>query len=485
MPEYLAPGVYVEEIPSGSTTIEGVSTSTAGFAGETVRGPLRPTLVRSWTEFVRRYGEFIDGAPSAYTSAHLPYAVRGFFENGGARLVVARVAGGSAAAARLSVRGLSGSLELRATGPGNWGNKVGVTVRQSPEASTLFALEVDHADLRERFDRLSVVPGVPEFAPGVVNQASELVEITACPDGPIAADTRALLSGGTDAPAGLEDYLGEASGTGLHALAGISGISIMAAPGDVLVEGLAGAIVAVCESKRDRFAVTAERDPSRPAALIGPVRDTSWGATYYPWLRVEAPHLAAGSTLVPPHGHICGIYARVDGARGVHRPPANEQVRGAAGLSRAVTQAEHELLNPRGVNVIRDFRPQRGIVVWGARTMAGDVEWKYVNVRRFFIFLERSIEHGLQWVVFEPNTEPTWREVRRSIENFLTRLWRDGALAGDRVERAFFVRCDRTTMTQADIERGRLICEIGVAPISPAEFVILRLAFQTAADGGF
>jgi phage tail sheath protein FI len=167
----------------------------------------------------------------------------------------------------------------------------------------------------------------------------------------------------------------------------------------------------------------------------------------------------------------------------VHKAPANEDVRGIIGLSHAVTNAQQEILNPRGVNVLRDFRPQRGILVWGARTMAPEAEWKYINVRRLFIFIERSIARGLQWVVFEPNAEATWVKVRAAVETFLSKVWRDGALAGRVAEEAFFVRCDRTTMTAADVQGGRLVCEIGIAPIRPAEFMILRIGVRTA-DGG-
>ena len=485
MPEYLAPGVHLEEIPSGSRPIEGVSTSVAGFVGETERGPVRPTFVTGWAEFARRYGGFSGGAAVPATNHYLPYAVRGFFENGGARLVLARVAAARATTAALSIAAPAGSLDMRAVGPGSWGNDVRVTVRPSPTDAGLFALDVACRGLSETFERLSTDPSRPGFAITLVNPASEIVEIIACPDGSPASVTGAALAGGTDAPVALDDYVGvtfRTSATGLEALAGIGGISLVAAPDDVSVEGLASAVIGACESGRDRFAVTAAPDPSRPAALIRPIRETSWGATYYPWLRVEAAHLPAGSTLVPPHGHVCGIYARVDASRGVHRPPANEEVRGVAGLSHAVTPADQDVLNPRGVNVIRDFRPERDIVVWGARTMASDTEWKYVNVRRLIIFVERSINRGLQWVVFEPNGERTWLEVRRSVEQFLTRTWRDGALPGRRVEEAFYVRCDRTTMAEADILQGRLICEIGVAPVKPAEFVIIRISVNTSSD---
>lgn len=194
---------------------------------------------------------------------------------------------------------------------------------------------------------------------------------------------------------------------------------------------------------------------------------------------------------MPPGGHVLGIYARTDIARGVHRAPANEEVRGiitddlrgpghVGPLEFRTSKGVQDILNPRGINVMRDFRAdQRAIRVWGARTMADDPEWKYVNVRRLFIFLEEWIHEGTQFVVFEPNNEATWAIVRRSISSFLTRVWRDGALMGATPEEAFFVKCDRTTMTQDDLDNGRLICLIGVAPVKPAEFVIFRFSQKT------
>jgi len=182
---------------------------------------------------------------------------------------------------------------------------------------------------------------------------------------------------------------------------------------------------------------------------------------------------------VPPGGHVLGVYARNDLERGVFKAPANEVLRGVVALEYDVDRAQQEMLNPRGVDVIRSF-PGRGIRVWGARTLSSNALWKYVSVRRLFIFLERSIYEGTQWVVFEPNDEALWARVRDTIRLFLRAQWRNGALFGAREEEAFFITCDRTTMTQDDILNGRLVCEIGIAPVRPAEFVILRL-FQWAA----
>jgi phage tail sheath protein FI len=229
-----------------------------------------------------------------------------------------------------------------------------------------------------------------------------------------------------------------------------------------------------------RFAVIDCGDRQSPA-LVDAMRrrfDSPFGALYYPWVRVADP--AAGrDLLVPPSGFICGIYARVDLNRGVWKAPANEVLRIATGLERDITSSEQTRLNPAHVNCLRQI-PGRGFRVMGARTLSTDPEWKYVNVRRLLLFLESSIEAGIKWAVFEPNGDQLWTNVRRSVEDFLQSQWRDGALVGSRPNEAFFVRCDRTTMTQEDLNDGRLVCLVGVAPIRPAEFVIFRIGQWTA-----
>ncbi|HEY3284044.1 MAG TPA: phage tail sheath C-terminal domain-containing protein, partial [Armatimonadota bacterium] len=250
-------------------------------------------------------------------------------------------------------------------------------------------------------------------------------------------------------------------------------------------------IINQCELMRYRFAVLDSIVP--PIDTMSDVQnqrqqfDTKYAALYYPWLLIPDPFPTSLNRIaeypVPPSGHIVGVYARTDIERGVHKAPANEVVRGIVGLRRTLNKEQQDILNPYpvNINVIRDFRPNnRGIRVYGGRVMTSDPDWKYVNVRRLLIFLEASIDRGLQWVVFEPNAEPLWARVRRSISNFLTLAWRDGALEGTKPEEAYFVKCDRTTMTQTDIDSGRLICLVGVAPVKPAEFVIIRIGLWTA-----
>ncbi len=273
------------------------------------------------------------------------------------------------------------------------------------------------------------------------------------------------------------------------ALSALANVSIVAAPGSTELGPLADAIqsrlIAHAEAPGSyRFAVL-DVPPGRSPADAASYRarfDSKCAAFYYPWVTVADPlaKTNAPKTLnLPPSGFICGIYARTDAERGVFKAPANEVVRSAVGFERTVGQADQEMLNPAGVNCLRHFEG-RGNLLWGARTASSDPEWKHVNVRRYFTYLEQSIDLGTQWAVFEPNGEPLWANVRGDITNFLYQEWTRGALFGSKSEEAFFVRCDRTTMTQNDLDNGRLICLIGVAPIKPAEFVIFRIGQWTA-----
>jgi phage tail sheath protein FI len=278
------------------------------------------------------------------------------------------------------------------------------------------------------------------------------------------------------------DSMEPADRTGLYTFKNVDEINIAAIPG-VTSKYLQQKLITHCEvDMKDRFAVldsmaTADLDEIKEQRNLF---DTSYAALYYPWLYMYDP-LSKDYINIPPSGHVCGIYARTDVERGVHKAPANEKINGAVnterlnGSYRIINKGTQEILNPLGVNCTRIF-PGRGIRVWGARTMSSNSLWKYVNVRRLFLFLEESIEDGTQWVVFEPNDQKLWARVIQTITQFLTSVWKSGALMGATPEEAFFVKCDRTTMTQSDIDNGRLIVLIGVAPVKPAEFVIFRIA---------
>ena len=649
MAEYLSPGVYVEEVKTGPRPIEGVSTSTAGFAGVTERGPAQPRMVTSWSDYQRWYGGYLDPGKS-----YLPFGIQGFFENGGQRAFVARVTGQKAVAASLEIPAQAGSggttvLRVEAIGKGAWGNGLVIRVLTasladpaSPSTSGLFRIQiiyyagyVDGApqpfvdpfidpldslnlsnpkrkepDAVEDYDNLSADPLSPDYVLTTINGRSHLVVMsyrntvakqdpvpvrpensdpssltmptapnglnlvftargqgvwadaisikfdvagashklsiqsptgnetfevlantvlpmingssravrvrwgtqpsdTKPPELPAASVAAAnlkkgknvFLKDGADSdPVTAQDYIGNSAlpvnkRTGLAGLEVIDEISLLCVPDEVRT-GFAGqvtnALVDQCERLRYRFVVLSTDEQSERAgdpAKVEPPRDSSYGAVYFPWVRVIDPRTQRDFT-VPAAGHMTGIYARVDVERGVHKAPANEVVRAIVTrdlgadrkpLDYIINKQEHDILNPKGVDVIRDFRERgRGIRVWGARTMSTDTQWKYVNVRRLFIFVEASIDRGTQWVVFEPNDETTWSAVRRSLTGFLTSVWRSGGLMGTTVDEAFFVKCDRTTMTQDDIDNGRLICLVGIAPVKPAEFVIFRISQKTA-----
>jgi uncharacterized protein len=288
------------------------------------------------------------------------------------------------------------------------------------------------------------------------------------------------LGGGDDRLPDLtpDDFVGVDGGsdnrTGIQALEDIDEISICLAPG-IWASTVHNALIQHCETLKDRFAILDPQDglSIEEIRTVRKTLDTKYAALYYPWIEVRDPSVQR-NVYVAPSGHMAGIYARVDVERGVHKAPANEVIRGITKIAQDVTKREQDLLNPEGINALRFF-PGRGNRVWGARVATSDASWKYINVRRLFIFLEESIDEGTQFVVFEPNDEPLWARVRQTITNFLTTVWRSGALQGTKPDEAFFVKCDRTTMTQDDIDNGRLICVIGVAPVKPAEFVIFRI----------
>lgn len=297
------------------------------------------------------------------------------------------------------------------------------------------------------------------------------------------------LVGGSDgnvAKVSAATYIGADNGpgkrTGLQAFIENNNVSIMAIPG-VTDANVQSTLIAFCENRASCFAILdlpLELKKTNEVAEFRDMYDSNYAAAYHPWVEM----MDMGSkrpAYFPPSGAMAGVFARVDVDRGVHKAPANEIVRGCTGLSCSYNDAEQDILNPIGVNLIRAFTG-RGIRVWGARTMSSNGLWKYINVRRLFIYVEQSIKNNTSWVVFEPNSEALWGRVKRTVETFLATCWRDGALAGSTPEQAYFVECGPTTMTQDDIDNGRLICNIGIAPVKPAEFVVFRITQKTASE---
>ena len=508
MPEYLSPGVYVEEFEIGAKPIEGVATSTAGFLGEAEYGSSEPLLTTSWLDYKRKFGGYF--GPTKY----LPHAVKGFFDNGGKRCYVGRIVSKDATDPALKASKPFGTLQVDAIGEGTWGNRVHVIIEHVPltPAKTVFNLvlvywsgaapatpfdpRTDEKTLPrpthvEEFSDLEMDEASPNYVDKRVNHGnSNLVWVKATGPALPPATVLAPLENGADGAALIAaDYVGKSTAgkrTGLNALkeSRFDDIAILYAPNPSGVPGLTGELITHCENNKYRFAIIDSAENQANVSNLKPRddHDTKYASFYYPWIRIIDAQTGARRQ-VPPGGHVAGIYARSDIERGVWKAPANEVVRGAVELEYKIGTGEQDVLNPRGVNVIRPF-PGRGRRVWGARTLSSDPLWKYTNVRRLFIFLEHSIFNGTQWVVFEPNSEVLWARVRQTIEQFLRTQWRAGALMGLKESEAFFVRCDRSTMTQDDIDNGRLIVVIGVAPVKPAEFVIFRIAQFTAGDEG-
>jgi phage tail sheath protein FI len=405
MPQYLTPGVYVEEVPSAVKPIAGAGTSTAGFIGivpDSVQlpGPIQGQpgkfaavtvtpaaagkevkLVTSWSDFVKYFGDLIGPEQPGTTAAvasvtiddgyrHLAQGVYGFFNNGGTRCFVVRI--------------------------------------------------TTDGDFSKALDALAAIDEIAIVAiPGITTQASQ------------------------------------------------------------------EALIAHCETLHSRFAILdgAMTTTDFTKTLIqGATRDSSYSAIYFPWIKVFDPserlmHPTGDGTIVaPPSGHLAGVYARVDTDRGVHKAPANEPIMGALDVVYRLTKAQQDGLNPPGVNVIRVFDSNKK--VWGARTMGGDAnaDFKYVNVRRVFIFLRESIDRGTQWVVFEPNDPRLWAKITRNVSAFLTNVWRAGALFGTTPQEAFYVKCDAETNPPELRDLGQVVTEIGVAIVRPAEFVIFRIS---------
>ncbi|HEV2833738.1 MAG TPA: phage tail sheath family protein [Pyrinomonadaceae bacterium] len=527
MPEYLHPGVYIEEIERGPRPIEGVPTSTAALIGEAERGSTTPRMVTSYKDYQRWFGDVFGD------TKFLPYAANSFFENGGKRAFICRIVGNRAKVASVDF----GNFVVRAAGNGLWGNRVKVKIKASSTKKSDgtpvgFRLQLAYwgrdpvpafdpftdrttlprPSLIEDFDDLDTDETSPDFygkrvpfidlEKGDSNQGPESSALgvlvrkagvgnAALPD---LSDTSKLLADGKDddQAVGVDDFKGAVDvdagrlvpqGLAALELDPYRDVALVYAPNADKATALQ--IISHCENMRFRFAVIDSEKGKSSVSDLDPrntqkgLTDSTFAAFYYPWIYISDPRTGARK-LIPPGGPVLGVYARTDTERGVFKAPANEIVRGALNVEFDINDGMQDDLNPKGVNVIRSF-PSRGIRVWGARTITSNALWKYVSVRRLFIFLERSIYEGTQWVVFEPNDDKLWARVKDTIRLFLRSQWRAGALFGRTEEEAFFITCDRTTMTQDDILNGRLICEIGIAPVRPAEFVIFRI-FQNTAE---
>lgn len=521
MPEYLSPGVYVQEVDSGPRPIEGVGTACAAFVGFAPAGPAnQPTLVTNWSQYVGTFGSLDEGGrrnphmPGAYLS----HAVYGYFLNGGGRCYVTRIApeasNGRAASQTLKAEPLQLPSKSSKAIPSLTVSPKGSPVQDievevapptgdSPPEGT-FTLKIRMAGTEEAYDNVSLGRRGVRNVVETVNQASQLVTLVEeqstgtiverMPD----IGTYLLKAQQVAIVPKLQasSFTGNvAERTGMEGLEIAEDVTMVCCP-DLMAAFEAGAIdrdgvkavqlamIAHCERMSDRIAIL-DPLPDLSPQTVKTWReqetnyDSKFAALYYPWIKVAGPD--GKPMAIPPSGHMAGIWARNDNERGVHKAPANEVIRGALEAAATVTKGEQDTLNPIGVNCIRSFTG-RGLRVWGARTLSSDPAWRYINVRRLFNYVEKSIEAGTQWVVFEPNDIDLWARVRRDIGAFLTGVWRDGMLFGANPSEAFFVKCDAELNPPDVRDRGQLFIDVGLAPVKPAEFVVFR--FSQFSGGG-
>lgn len=500
-PTLTYPGVYIEEVPSGVRTLTGVATSITAFVGRALRGPVnRPVTVNSYGDYERIFG-------GLWLESAMSFAVRDFFLNGGSQAVIVRLVR-NATSARVAITG--NPLNLDAANPGAWGNGLRATVdheTRDPANTDLFNLTVSDADGRREVHRnLSVNPADSRFVARVLSEASDLVRVevdgngdpVVSADQPDAGDFTATADSGDDGDVLTDDEFTEGAGLetnkeGLYALERADLFNLLCIPpyredGDIDA-AILGPVAAYCERRRAFLIVdpptswttkdAAKGDGvSTGVAVLG--TNSKNAAVYFPRLRKPNPLRDNQLEDFAPCGAVAGVMARTDATRGIWKAPAGLEATlvGVPQLSVSLTDAENGELNPLGVNCLRTM-PAAGRVVWGARTLQGNdrlgSEWKYLPVRRLALFLEESLYRGTQWAVFEGNDEPLWSQLRLNIGAFMQNLFRQGAFQGRSPREAYFVKCDRETTTQNDINLGIVNIVVGFAPLKPAEFVVIKI----------
>lgn len=520
-PARKAPGVYVRVEPSGSRPIQGVGTSTAAFVGFTERAPNtdnpddpsyvadwypgKPVRVTSWTQYTQKFGGFFDGA---YT----PLSVFGFFANGGGECYIVRVNAGEAPhrtfSVRLPSRAGAETLEFSAK---EAIEGITISVSAPPPAA-------EGEDDDARFNLTIRAPGKTEetYESLTLKKGDRNLSTVIARDSKLVTVVERTQRGAAVAEAtpreGTYPLVGQQAGTmalvpqgfegdsrervGIAGLDAVDEITMIAVP-DLMkafeeklidmdgVAGIQNALLTHCAEHKDRLAIL-DAPPGLDAQAMEDWKakhpavfsEEGFGTLYYPWIKVMDP-LTRAPKLMPPSGHVAGVWCRTDNLRGVHKAPANEQLMNVIDLERQLTQVEMGSLNSKSINCLRAF-PGAGIRIWGGRTLAvEDSEWRYINVRRLVNYIAESIEVGTQWVVFEPNDDALWARVTRNVTAFLMTVWGRGALFGTVPEEAFFVKCDRETNPPNLRDMGVLTCEIGIAPVKPAEFVVFQIRQMT------
>ena len=515
MAAFTYPGVYIEEIPSGVHTITGVATSIAAFVGWAAMGPTNEaTLVQNWSEFQNQFG----GLDSR---SYLGYAVNQFFANGGQQAYIIRVvwdgtlkaAAGTPVACASAAATVGKTLPLFASSPGVWGNSLQVTVTPQAADATRFSVTVQKVVnastvVLENFFNLSANATDAEYVVTTIDHDSQYITFVDPSTGnppaslkgtPSAASGVALTGGldgdtlnpqdGINGDGNFEVALMSSATAGVQLLDRVDIFNLLCVPGETDAPTIS-TLQQYCHTHRAFYIV----DPPQTATThnlegSGPVGTTAGSITgtnsinsayYYPWIQAPDPLFGNRPALFPPCGFIAGIYANTDATRGVWKAPAGIEasLTGVSGLQYNLTDAENGSLNPQAINCLREFRVY-GDVVWGARTLQGNdqagSQWKYVPIRRLALFLESSLYDGTQWVVFEPNDERLWSQIRLNVGAFMQGLFLQGAFQGTTPQQAYFVKCDSENNPQASIDLGIVNILVGFAPLYPAEFVVIQI----------
>ena len=491
------PGVYIEEIPSGVRTITGVATSITAFIGRAWRGPVNdPITINSYGDYERIFG-------GLWVESSMSYAVRDFYLNGGSQAIIVRLHNGANAATLdlpTDEPAPNDFLPLVVANVGSWGNNLSVKVdydTKDPSNVTLFNLTVSETNgSTEKFLNVYTDPNNPRYIPRVLEQSSALVRVAKDGGGnwivpnvrPLNDTTPATPNSGDDGVVlTINQFVGSAK-TGIYALEKADLFNLLCIPPHVLdgdiEEGLITAAATYCDERRAMLLIDpptswANKDAAKAGIGAGVGTTSKNAAIFFPRLRQANLLRDNQIETFAPCGAIAGIFARTDAQRGVWKAPAGLEatLNGVPALSVSLTDRENGELNPLGINCLRSF-PGVGRVVWGSRTLQGAdrlaSEWKYIPVRRLTLFLEESLYRGTQWVVFEPNDEPLWSQIRLNLGAFMNNLFRQGAFQGKSPREAYFVKCDKETTTPNDIDLGIVNIIVGFAPLKPAEFVIIK-----------
>ena len=476
MSEYLSPGVFIEDTPN-TPVIEAVSSSTGGFVGIAQRGKVgKPIFISSWNAFINN---FAFGMNSPFlANSDLAYAVYGFFQNGGKKCYVLRVAGSDAKVAELSSAGISAKDE------GAWGNKLSVTVTANTDVVSNFDVEVHlNEDSVEKFVNLTNTAGAENYWVDVLDSQSNFIKASATATA-LKAVSKSSLTGGVDGTtsSSLTDTVYTEA---LSKFDLVSDVNLLCIPGQTSTT-MNSALMTYCENRKDVFAILDAPQASTVESVISLRKSMSCknAALYFPWIKVSDPLSKTGKLRsCPPCGHVMGVYARTIAERGVWKAPAGTEaiLRGAIEVDTVLTNGEIDKLNPAGIISIIP-KTNYGIVVWGARDLHPDSSMKYISDVLLDIHIKKSVYNGTQSYVFEPNDSKTWTRVKTTIEAFLDGLWRDGALMGNSSKEAYYVKCDEDLNTADVRNQGKLICEIGYANKKPAEFVVFRFSHQVATN---